>query len=69
MIDDDDIGGASNDEVSWVGLSTPCAPPTELRRGFFFLDMDANASLSLSEDKPLPSSNALSGRPRRCTMV
>ena len=38
-----DVGGASNnDKVSWVGLSTPCTPPTELRRDFFFLDMDAH---------------------------
>jgi hypothetical protein len=31
--------------------------------------VDAKASLSLSDDEPLPPSNAVRGRPRRCTMV
>lgn len=70
--DDDDVGGASNDEV--VSGSTAPPPPkptaTELRRGFFLLEMDAKASvsLSLSDDEPLPSVNALRGRPRLCTI-
>ncbi len=72
MVDDDEdvVGGcALNDAVCWDGLLTSSAPSTELRRGFFFLDMDAKASLSLSDDEPLPPSNAVRGRPRRCTMV
>lgn len=71
MIDvDDDDGSAADDEVGGVGLSTPSDPPKcrELGRIFFVLDMDAKASLSLSDDELLPSSNALRGRPRRCTI-
>jgi len=68
MLDDDAVGAFNG---GWDGLLllTSSAPSTELRRGFFFLDMDAKASLSLSDDEPLPLSNAVRGRPRRCTMV
>lgn len=67
---DDDVGGASNDEVGGPTAPPPPKPTAmELGRGFFFLEMDAKASvsLSLSDDEPLPSVNALRGR-RRCTI-
>ncbi len=62
FFDVDDVGSAADDEVGGVGLST------EFGRIFFVLDMDAKASLSLSDDELLPSSNAVRGRPRRCTI-
>ena len=64
FFDVDDVGSAADDEVGGVGLSTPSV----LGRIFFVLGMDAKASLSPSDDELLPSSNALRGRPRRCTI-
>lgn len=69
LIDADDVGSATDDEVGGVGLSTPPNGGRELLwRIFFVLDMDAKASLSLSDDELSQSSNAFRGRPRRCTI-